>query len=246
MKIVAITQARFASTRLPGKVLLKIGNDTVLDVHLRRIKRAKLIDQVVVATTLEPEADEIVHIAQANSCAYSRGSLDDVLDRFYQACKEGHPDLVVRLTSDCPIIDPDYIDDLVRQFQKQKVDYASNSLRPTLPDGMDAEIFTFAALEEAWKLAKKKSEREHVTPYIRESGRFQVLSVEYQPDLSNYRLTLDTSEDLALLQALVAACGPDANLKTYIDYLKAHPEIFALNQKYERNEGYKKSLQEDQ
>ena len=216
MKIVAVTQARYSSSRLPGKVLLKLGDTTVLDLHLQRIRHSKKIDELIVATTMEKESDEIIKIAKSNNCLVYQGNLDDVLDRFYQAVKNTNADYIVRLTSDCPIIDPAYIDDLITVFLEKNVDYACNCLKPTLPDGMDAEIFTIAALEYAWLNAQKKSEREHVTPYIRDCGKFKIYSLEYENDLSKYRLTLDTKEDYEMLNNIVTNCGKNASLGQYL------------------------------
>lgn len=241
----AITQARFSSSRLPGKVLKPLGTGTVLDLHLKRIKKSKLINQFVVATTNEPQSSEIEAIAKKNNFACLRGSLDDVLDRFYQAAKETRPDYIVRLTSDCPLIDPFYVDDLIKKFLDKKVDYAANCLNPTLPDGMDAEIFSFNALETAWKEAEKISEREHVTPFIRDCGKFKIESVEYPLDFGKFRLTLDTHEDYELISKLVSEIGEGARMEDYIQCLMKNPEWLKINSKYERNEGLKKSLQED-
>ncbi len=245
MNIVAITQARISSSRLPGKVLKPLGSKTVLDLHLKRIKQSRFINSIIVATTEEPDSTIIEQIALNNNTICFHGSLDDVLDRFYKACEGMKPDYVVRLTSDCPLIDPEYIDDLIQKYLQSKKDYGSNCLNPTLPDGMDAEIFTFSALKNAWIGAVKKSEREHVTPFIRESGQFSVLSVEYENDWSKYRLTLDTLEDYELLKILVSECGEDAPVKTYVDFLNDHQDILKINSKFERNEGYTKSLNED-
>lgn len=245
MNIVAITQARYSSSRLPGKVLKTLGSKTALDLHLKRILKTKLINKIIVATTEEPESSEIERIASFHGLVCFHGSLDDVLDRFYQACRHLKPDYVIRLTSDCPLIDPDYVDDLIKVFLDAKTDYAANCLIPTLPDGMDAEIFTFQALETAWKESVKKSDREHVTPYIRNCGKFTVKSLEYPLDYGKYRLTLDTVEDYEVLRQVVEACGEDANTETYVQFLMANNEIKKINTKYKRNEGLTKSLKED-
>jgi spore coat polysaccharide biosynthesis protein SpsF len=245
MKIMAITQARYSSSRLPGKVLMPLGSGTVLDLHLKRIKKSEFINHFVVATTQEPQSGEIETIAQNNNFKCFHGSLDDVLDRFYQAAKDFKPEYVVRLTSDCPLIDSRYIDDLIKKFLDRNVDYAANCLKPTLPDGMDAEIFTFAALETAWKEATKKSDREHVTPFIRDCGNFEIYSVEYPLDLEKFRLTIDTQEDYVLIKKLVDEIGEDATTEEYSQCLIKNPEWLKINSKYKRNEGLKKSLQED-
>lgn len=242
MKIIAITQARFSSSRLPGKVLKSLGSATVLDLHLKRVKKSKLITQVVVATTDEVQSVEIEMIAKRNSVDCFHGSLHDVLDRYYQTAKQYNPDYVVRITSDCPLIDPLYIDDLIKTFLEKKVDYAANCINPTLPDGMDTEIFTFAALEDAWKNAFLGSDREHVTPFIRNNDQFQTYSLEYSDKLGNYRLTLDTQEDYDLISKLVDTVGEDASVEDYIQCLKKNPEWIEINSKHERNEGLKKSI----
>jgi spore coat polysaccharide biosynthesis protein SpsF len=245
MKIVAITQARYSSSRLPGKVLKKINDQTVLGLHLMRIKKSKHINKVIVATTNETEANSIKDIAVKNACDFFQGSSDDVLDRFYQAVKNEKADYIVRLTSDCPLIDPVLIDDLIEKFLAMKVDYASNCLNPTLPDGMDAEIFTFNSLEDAWRNARLSSEREHVTPFIRNCGKFKIYSHEYEKNLSKYRMTLDTIEDLEVISSLVRSCGELAGLNTYVDFLIKNPDIMRINSKHERNEGYQKSIKGD-
>lgn len=245
MKIVAITQARISSSRLPEKVILPLGNATVLDLHLKRIKKAKSINKIIVASTFEEKSNLIKLIAEKNHCELFQGDLNDVLDRFYQAVVCEKPDFIIRLTSDCPLIDPQLIDDLVRRFLAANVDYAANCLNSTLPDGMDAEIFTFKSLETAHLEAKLKSEREHVTPYIRNSEKFIVLPIDYSPNLGSFRLTLDTKEDYNLIQKLVDSLGEDASMIDYVNYLKAHPELLSINSNSQRNEGYQKSLKED-
>lgn len=238
--IVAITQARFSSTRLPGKVLKQLGSQTVLDLHLKRIKKSKKITTHILATTTESEAKEMVAIAQRQGFLFYQGEINDVLDRFYQSVKDKRPDYIIRLTSDCPLIDPKYIDDAIEKFLAAKVDYASNCLNPTLPDGMDVEIFTFGALEDAWKNAVLKSEREHVTPYIRDCGKYKLLSIEYPMNYENLRMTLDMPEDYKVLSILVENCGEEASLECLIDYLISHPEVVEINSIFQRNEGYRK------
>lgn len=245
MKILGITQARFSSSRLPGKVLQKLGAETVLGLHLSRLKNSHRVSQWVVATTEEPESQKIVEIATQHGVEAVRGSLNDVLDRFYQTAMLFKPEVVVRVTSDCPLIDPIYLDDLINQFFEMRVDYAANCLQPTLPDGMDAEVFTFAALETAWKEAKKVSEREHVTPYIRDSGKFTVKSIEYPVNWGKFRLTLDNPEDLDVLSLLVERCGDRAQLQDYVTFLEKNPKVCEMNSHLKRNEGYRRSIEGD-
>lgn len=245
MKVVAVTQARISSSRLPQKVLLPLGSVTVLGLHLKRAGKSKLINEIIVATTNEIGVEKIIAEAKSHNCSVFQGSLDDVLDRFYQSVAKDKPEYVVRLTSDCPLIDPELIDDTIKKFIHSQLDYGANCLNNTLPDGMDVEVFKFAALETAWKEAKLKSEREHVTPYIRNSGKFEVLAVDYTPNLGSYRLTLDTVEDYILIKKLVEEVGEDQPMEAYLNYLRKNPELLKINSQYERNEGYQKSLKGD-
>lgn len=248
MKIMLITQARIASTRLPGKVLLPLGSGTILHMHLNRLRRCQRVDIFMVATTNEPDSGKILGVAQSCGFQYYQGSVDDVLDRFYQAAKPFNPDCVVRVTSDCPLIDPGLVDDLVEKFLAADVDYASNCLQPNLPDGMDCEVFRFSVLERAWREAKLDSEREHVTPYIWKNSNlkggqiFSALAVEYGQNRSHIRLTIDQSEDYAVLKNLVERCGERASLD---EYVKAYPEYARINSHIKTNEGYETSLKKD-
>lgn len=251
-KILGITQARYSSSRLPGKVLLKIGNDSLLAIHLKRLKCSKLLDQIVCATTIEPESSAITDICRSEDISYFQGSLNDVLDRFYQTAKIFNADIIVRLTSDCPLIDWDYVDHLVKEFLSLKIDYASNCIVPNLPDGMDAEVFTFEALETAWKNAHLQSEREHVTPYIwknsnlKNGHQFQARAVNYGKSLNHYRLTVDQIEDFKLIESIVHSIGQSASLDTIIDFLDSNPNLLDLNSNITPNEGYIRSLRKDE
>lgn len=250
--ILALTQARLSSSRLPEKVLKLIGNETILGLHLDRLKKSKLINKIVLATTSEPGADKLLAIAQSKGVESFQGNLNDVLDRFYQAAKFNQAKIIVRLTSDCPLIDANLVDDLIMKFLKNEVDYSSNCLNPTFPDGFDAEVFTFSALEKAWKESTLQSDREHVTPYIwrnsnlRSANIFKAFSVENSENFSRYRLTIDNQADYDLVKILVEKLGPDADWQTYTNYLITHPELMNLNQHLKRNAGYDKSLNEDE
>ena len=166
MKILAITQARYGSTRLPAKILKKVNGMTLLEIHLRRILQSKLISKLKVATTNEEGAGYIVAVADKLGVECYKGSVDDVLERFYKAAEPECPDYVVRLTSDCPLIDPAVIDAVIQKCLESGCDYVSNVLEPTFPDGIDTEVFRFPALKRAYEEATLKSEREHVTPYL--------------------------------------------------------------------------------
>src|SRR5688572_10280738 len=166
MKVLAITQARTSSSRLPGKVLKQLGDKTLLEFHLDRILKAKKIDKLILATSNDPSDDVLPEVARRSGVDTFRGSLNDVLERFYQAAKPFAPVWVVRLTADCPLIDPELIDKVVETAINSGVDYCSNGLTPTFPDGVDVEVFRFQALETAFREATLKSDREHVTPFI--------------------------------------------------------------------------------
>lgn len=251
MKIVAVTQARYSSTRLPAKVLKKVGGETLLDIHLHRILKASKISSLIVATTTEEGSDEIVRIAERNGIGCYRGSVDDVLERFYFAVKDLYPDYVVRLTSDCPLVDPHVIDHVITTCVTSGCDYASNTLKPTYPDGIDTEVFRFSALEKSYREATLRSEREHVTPYIKKNSSynggnlFTSINVESSMDYSGYRITVDTQEDFEVMKSLLENVGKEADWMDYIGYLDSNKTIKALNGNYKRDEGYIKSLLND-
>ena len=251
MKVLAITQARYGSTRLPAKILKEVGGMTLLEIHLRRILKSELISKLKVATTPEEGAVYITGIADKLGVSYHKGSVDDVLDRFYQTALPERPDYVVRLTSDCPLIDPEIIDLTIKACIEGGYDYASNTLIPTYPDGMDTEVFKLSALERAWKEARLLSEHEHVTPYIKNNSSvlggslFKSFNVVAPTDRSELRMTIDEPRDFELIKALIENVGIDKHCPDYIAYLDAHPEIKALNASIMRNEGYAKSLAND-
>lgn len=209
MKITAIIQARVSSRRLPGKVLKKLpygSSVTVLGQVIRRLGRCKQLSDVIVATTTGREDDELVHIAQREGVKYFRGSRDDALSRYYLAAKENNSDMVVRITSDCPCIDPQVVDLVIEKHLATKADYTLNTLPRTFPHGLDTEVLTFDTLEKTYTQATQAFEREHVTAYIYKTNpqMFNISSVEAPPGLCapDIRITLDTEEDYALLCAV--------------------------------------------
>jgi spore coat polysaccharide biosynthesis protein SpsF (cytidylyltransferase family) len=250
MKVVAVTQARVGSSRLPEKVLKTINGKTLLEIHLERLMNSKRIDQVIVATTWEPDAERIKNIAQKLGVQVVRGSLDDVLDRFYQGVKNEEVDYVVRLTSDCPLIDALLVDEIIDFMLLHKVDYVSNTLKPSFPDGQDIEVFTVQALEKAWSSANLKSEREHVTPFIwKNSSYFQQspfssLNYSSEVDHSAVRLTVDEQRDFDTIQLLVETLGSDARWQEYANYYAVHAAQMP-NNSIRRNDGYEKSILEE-
>lgn len=198
--ILAILQARMSSTRLPGKVLMPLAGAPMLSRQIERIQRSKLIDKLIIATSRSEEDDPVADLLP-NSF---RGSLNDVLDRYYRAAKRYNPEYVVRLTGDCPLTDWTVIDGCI-QFALG-FGYASNTLNPTWPDGLDVEVFTFAALKTAWENARSSYDREHVTPYMQRTR--SVGSFENDVDLSDLRWTVDTSEDFAFVSRVYETLYP--------------------------------------
>lgn len=251
MKIVGVTQARIGSSRLPNKVLLKIFNKTLLEYHLERALKSKKVNNWIVATTNENGVEQITEIADKLGVQSFKGSLNDVIDRFYNAVKEDVPDYVVRITSDCPLIDPIIIDNIVDLCINLEMDYISNTLISSFPDGLDVEVFTFKALEKAWKESFVLSDREHVTPYIWKNSSFKGHSTFKSDnylspiDYSSVRLTVDEIQDFEVVKKLIEKIGFEAS---WIDYTKEYlrdKEIYSLNSYISRNEGYFKSLEND-
>ena len=232
MRIVAIIQARMGSTRLPGKVLKDLAGETVLARVARRTRRAKLLDEVVVATTTEPNDDVIVRESERLRVAYFRGDEADVLDRYYCAAREFTADAIVRITSDCPLIDPELIDTTIDAFLKEKADYATNALIITYPRGLDVEVFTTPALAHTWDAANEAYQRTHVTPFMYENpARFKIVSLTSEKDYSMYRWTLDTEEDLELLREIYRRfAGSDGmHWHEVLSQVMTHPELAELN-----------------
>lgn len=232
MRVVAIIQARMGSTRLPGKVLKDLGGETVLARVVNRTRRATLVDEVVVATSVLPADDAIARECEGLKVACFRGDELDVLDRYYRAAQKFAADAIVRITADCPLIDPELIDAAIRSRLDQKADYASNSLVRSYPRGLDVEVFTADALARAWSAAKEEYQRIHVTPYLYENPKaFKVISTAEEMDHSNHRWTLDTAEDLELLRAVYKHFGNRDSIRwiEVLDLMEAHPELAALN-----------------
>jgi len=233
MTTVAIIQARLGSTRLPGKVLKDIGGRTMLARVVMRSMQASLLDKVVVATTVEPADEAIVQESEKLGVQVSCGSELNVLDRYYKTARHFKADVVVRITSDCPLIDGEVIDRIINAFREQKADYASNGLgKRTYPRGVGAEAMTMQALEKAWKEASKDYERVHVTPYIHMNPRmFKLASVENEIDCSRYRWTVDTQEDLDFVRAVYANLGnrDDFSWQEALKLLERKPELAEIN-----------------
>ena len=231
----AIIQARMSSTRLPGKVLREINGKPMLIYMLERVAAAKKLDKVVLATTIDPSDDPIVELCAEHKILCYRGSLEDVLDRYYQAAKEVGADTVVRLTADCPLIDPKMIDCMIDIYKDGQYDYVANTTPPkwTVPEGMDVEIFSFENLERIWRETTEASDREHVTFYMWQNPQiFSVFRYDLDRDLSKYRLTVDYPEDLKLVNAIVSELhskSPLFSMEEIVEFLNNHPEVYEIN-----------------
>jgi len=231
VKVVAIVQARMGSSRLPGKVLKKISGRSMLHRVVSRLRASHLTDDLIVATTTLAKDDAIVEECQDCGVPSYRGDENDVLDRYFRAAESTKADIVVRVTSDCPLIDPEITDKTIRAFLRGQPAYASNTLVRTYPRGLDTEVISRNALTRAWQEARRPYEREHVTPYIIEHpADFQLLSVTDAEDYSAHRWTVDTPEDLAFVRAIYSR-HEDAmfSWRDVLKLLEAEPELADLN-----------------
>ena len=250
LKTVLVTQARSGSSRLPGKVLKEVTGKSLLQIHLERLQKCKKVSEIIVATTVKEEDSIIYNQALKWGFSTSRGSELDVLDRFYQAVKDKKADWIVRVTSDCPLLDPVLVDEVITFVQENEVDYGSNGLTEHFPDGQDVEVFKFSALEIAWKNAKLQSEREHVTPYIRNNADgkgddiFTTINYPCQNDYSKIRMTVDEPRDFDLIEFLINKLGIEKSWLEYTNYIIDH-DLTKMNNKIIRNEGLLKSLKND-
>jgi len=239
MKIVAIVQARMGSTRLPNKVMKLINGKPMIEILFARLARSKKIHQLVLATSINPKDDTLAEQVLKLGYVSYRGSEDDVLNRYYHAAKNEGADLVVRITGDCPLIDSDLVDELIECFQSKNIDYMSNTNPPTFPDGLDAEIFTFKALETSFKEATSKYDREHVTSYIRSKDCFTKACLSNPTDLSSLRWTVDELLDFEVVYQIFEHFYPNIffSWTDVLNYQLKSPQIFSLNKNLRRNEG---------
>jgi glutamate-1-semialdehyde 2,1-aminomutase len=239
MKIVALVQARMGSTRLPNKVMRTVEGIPLIEILLRRLSKARRLDAIAVATSVEPRNDPLAEHVKKLGHAVERGSENDVLDRFLQAARAQKADVVVRVTGDCPLVDPGLVDEVVVGFLESGVDYYSNVAPPTYPDGLDLEVFKAAALERAARETQQPYDHEHVTPYLRESGRFTTANHRNPVDLSAQRWTVDEAADLAVIERIFARFRPrlDFSWTEVLELRRREPELFLANQDLQRNEG---------
>lgn len=247
--IVAIIQARSTSSRLPGKVMKPILGEPMLARQIERVARARRIDRIVVATSVDESDDALAALCGRLGVACHRGSLDDVLARFHGAAETAGADTVVRLTGDCPLSDPAVIDAVVAHFLSSGADYASNVHPPTFPDGLDVEVMRFAALDAANASATLRSQREHVTPYIYgHPEAFTLSNLAHTSDLSHLRWTVDNPQDFELVSRIYGAlypAKPDFAMADVLALLERQPQLSAINADLKRNEGLAKSLADE-
>ena len=250
IKTILITQARTGSSRFPNKILKEIDEKSLLEIHLERLNQCNQISEIIVATTIKEEDNVIYKKATNWGFSASRGSELDVLDRFYQSVKGKNADWIVRVTSDCPLIDPVLVDEVIRFVQERDVDYGSNGLIEHFPDGQDVEVFKYSALKIAWENAKLLSEREHVTPYIRNNangkGNNLFTSINYpcEADYSKIRMTVDEVQDFELIKTLILKLGTQMSWQEYTDFIISN-NLSKINDDIIRNEGLLKSLNKD-
>jgi len=250
-EVAAIIQARMGSTRLPGKILIDIMGKPLLQHVIDRVSQSKGTNKLILATTDNPSDTVLAEFAKKKSIDFFIGDEEDVLDRFYQAAKQFNIETVVRITPDDPFKDPEVIDNAIEIFLngKGKFDYVTNTLPPTYPIGLDVEVFSFYALEKAWKEAKKTSEREHVTPYIWNHPKiFRIKNFGLEKDLSYLRWTMDDEKDLHFTQEVYQRLYPKKRIFLMDDILKLlnqYPSLIKINERKEKYEGYLKSLEKD-
>ena len=243
-----IIQARVGSSRLPGKVMMKIDDEnTVLEYVIKQLSFCKLIDKKIIATTNLEQDNVIEEAAKKLGLEFFRGSSENVLDRYYECAKRFSVEHILRITSDCPLIDPEIVDRVIEEYLTKKYDYVSNTLIRTFPVGMDVEIFSFNILEKTWRNATLTSEKEHVTPYIRnKKGNFKLKNILNVEKMDHLRLTLDRTEDFNLIKKVIMKINKrPIVMEDILDLFSKQPELVKINGHISPNEGMLKSLEND-
>jgi len=248
-KIIALLQARTDSTRLPAKVLKKILDKPMIVHQLHRTMKSQYIDALLVVTSDEESDDALVHVLQSYGFEVFRGSKDNVLERFVRASEFlqlQDNDIIVRLTGDCPLHDATIIDESIEVFLEGNCDYLANCVEPVYPDGLDVEVFNVKSLKTAYANATLTSQKEHVTPYIRQSGVYNICHLKKKPQFTHWRLTVDEEKDFKFIETIYNHFKTTYfSFEEIVVYLKQHPELLEINSDIIRNEGYLKSLKED-
>ena len=251
-RIVAIIQARMGSSRLPGKVLKKVNGIPLLKYQFERVKQSSFISETVIATTVREKDGVVAEFCEQNGISCFRGNEDDVLSRYYECAKEYKVDVVVRLTADCPLIDPRVIDDVVKIYMENNYDFVANTAPPegfTYPEGMDVEVFSFQLLERAMNEAKKPSEREHVTHYFWQNPQiFSSYRVDLKQNFSAYRLTVDYPEDFEVVEEVIYGLlqkDPLFTMHDVIKFLDDNKNIKEKNSSFKLTAGWQSAFQKD-
>jgi len=248
MNIVAILQARCSSTRLPNKVLKPLLGKPMIQHQIERLNRSKLINKLVVATSVHLSDKPLIELCDSLKLDCYAGDLENVLDRFYNAALKSKADIVVRLTGDCPLIDPVIVDAVISKHLSEHCDYTSNIEPETFPDGLDVEVFSFSALKDAWENATLLSECEHVTPYIRKNTKFSKNAYISPVDYSHFRWTVDEPRDFDFVEKVYSILGAKEQYfdsQAVLRLLEKHPELADINGQIQRNEGYLKSISKE-
>ena len=237
LKIAIIVQAREDSVRFPKKVLYPISRKPLIINILDRLKKSKLKNIIIVAIPNNKKNINLEKILRKNKYKVFRGHEENVLKRYHDAAKKYKADIIIRITSDCPFVDPKIIDKLINTLIEKKLDYASNTIKPTYPDGLDAEVFTFKALQEAQKKAKSKYDKEHVTPYIKKNKKFKKFNLEYKTDVSSFRLTVDEKRDIELVEFAFKNFNSKIGWEKIIKSKNIKKIFFSKNNTLQRDEG---------
>ena len=248
--VIAVIQARLNSSRLPQKVLQKINGKTLLEIIINRISQSRYIEKIIIATSIAKTDDALYEFVKKNiDHEIVRGSLDNVLERFYSVSLQYPSKYIVRITADDPFKDAQIIDECIEQvIQNPELDYCSNTLEPTYPEGLDIEVFNTTALKKAYKEASLNSEKEHVTPYIWKNPKiFNIQNLKYKENLSSWRWTVDKPQDFIFAQEIYKHFNYDFSVsyKDIIEYLKNNKHLLSINNDTIRNEGYLKSIKEE-
>lgn len=241
MRVVAIIQARMSSTRLPGKILKTVLDKPLLMYQLQRLKKCTTLDEIIIATTTNQIDDAVVEFCEDLNVSYYRGSEEDVLARYYEAAKKYEADIVVRITSDCPIIDPAVVDKVITSYLKSPIyDYVSNTMERCYPRGMDTSLVPFTALQEVYQQATDPLDREHVTRYLyQRPEQYNLLSIRAEEDYSEHRWTVDTIEDYEIIRRIIEALypsNPDFSMQDVLQLLERNPEWKKINSHIEQKQ----------
>ena len=239
LNITAIVQARLSSERFPNKVIEKINNKTILEIIATRLKKSRLITNIIFAIPKDPNEKLLKKILTKSKLNIFEGNKNDVLDRYYNCARQNKSDIIIRITGDCPLVDASIVDSLINTLIKDKLDFVSNWSPPTFPDGLDVSVCTYNALKKAWKLSTNKYDREHVVPYFMKKNFFKIKNISYESNLSMERWTLDEPEDLIVLKKIFANFKKNYlfSWKEVLKLKKKHPEYFEANSHIPRDEG---------